>query len=89
MVTSSRLWQREMLKSGSRILDPCFLNPTSAAGNCYAVGSMSKMLWVNTGTGDPTSLLHRSDVHLNKLLGSIFSLADQFPQSLQQRGSFC
>ena len=31
----------------------------------------------------------RSGFHLNKLLGSIFSLVDLFPQSLQQRGSFC
>ena len=59
---------------------PCFLNPTSAAGDSYAVGSICKRLWVNTVIGDPTSLLHSLRM---ACCGQCFS-ADQFPPEISK-----
>ena len=64
---------------------PCFLNPTSAAGDSYAVGSMCKRLWVNTGIGDPTSLLHSLRT---ACCGQCFLGRSVPPRDFQGRGSF-
>ena len=43
-------------------------------------GKHSKRLWVNNGIGYTVlHFMHGSSVHLNKLLGNTFSLADHVP----------